>query len=247
MKEKDLFRAIGDISDDLIAEAEGAAKRVRRVRVRKIFALAAALVMLLNVTAWAAKIVLSGRSSDSRNIPDYYSIPSAEQLMADVGIAPAIPERFESGFEFVSGNIVKNEDYGADGSVFEEYKSLNCRYEKDGDDFSLYVDAAMAGNQMDDCETAGVYKGSEIKYISYVNKCVPGDYKLTQKDKEDEKSGKYVFSYGSIEVEIHNVQILGWEYKGLNYGICAIDSSLSKDGLVSMAKEMIDWQDGGAR
>ncbi len=247
MKEKDLFCAIGDISDELIAEAEGAAKRVRRVRVKKIIVLAAALVMLLNATAWAAKIVLSGRSSDSSNIPDYYSIPSAERLMKDVGIAPAIPERFESGFEFASGNIVKNEDYGADGSVFEEYKSLNCRYEKDGDDFSLYIDAAMAGIQMDDCETAEIYKGSEIKYTSYVNKCVPGDYKLTKEDKEDEKSGRYVFSYGSIAVEIHNVQILGWEYEGLNYGICAIDSSLGEDELVSMAKEMIDLQDGGTR
>lgn len=247
MKEKDLFKVIGDISDDFVVEAENASKRVRRMRVRKIIVLAAALVLLLNITAWAAKIVLSGRSSDLSNIPDYYSVPSAERLMKDVGVAPAIPEKFSNGFEFVSGHIVKNEDYGADGSVFEEYKSLYCHYERDGEGFSLNVDAAMAGNQMDDCDTAAVYKGSEIKYLSYVNKCVPGDYKQTKEDKEDEQSGKYVFSYGSVEVEIHDVQILGWEYKGLNYDLCAIDSKLSKDELVSMAKEFIDLQDGGTK
>lgn len=247
MNEKDLFRAVGDVSDDLITEASGAVRKVRRIRVRKIIALAAAFVMFAGITVWAANIVLSGRSGHSSAIPDYYSVPSAERLMQDIGIALNIPEEFSNGFRFAGGHIVKNEDYGENGGVFERYQSINCDYKKNGERISLYADAAKAGNQMEDDETAEVYCGSEIKYFTYMNKFVPADYELTEQDQEDKKSGKYVFSYGTDEIEISHVQILGWEYHGLNYQLCAMDSSLGRDKLVAMAKEIIDAQNGGAK
>lgn len=245
MNEKDLFRAVGDISDDLIAEAGGAGKKVRHVRVTKIIAAAAALGIFASLTAWAANVILTGRSGHSRAVPDYYSVPSAETLMQDIGISLNIPSGFSNGFAFSGGHIVESEDYGEDGSVFESYKSIDCDYKKDGERLSLYADASIAGNQMEDDETAAVYRGSEIKYFDYMNKLVPGDYQLTEQDQEDKASGKYVFSYGSDVIEICYVQILGWEYNGLNYQLCARDSSLDKTELVQMAKEVIDAQNGG--
>ncbi len=243
MNGKKVFQIIGMIDDDLIVEASGAVKKVRRMRLTKVIALAAALVLLAGLTVWAAGVIIRGRSSSVRSIPDYYSVPSAEALMQDVGIAPNIPEGFANGFVFSGGYIVENEDYGEDGSVLESYKSISCDYEKDGELISLHVDASIAGNQMNHCETAKTYKNSEIKYSAYKNKIVPGSYQLTEQDKKDKKDGKYVFSYGSEKVETYSVQVMAWEYEGLNYSLCAMDSSITKAGLADMAAELIDCQD----
>lgn len=238
MNEKELLRAVGGISDDLILEASGAVKKVRPVRLTALV-LAAALVVLTSLTVLAAGMKLSRRSSHSYHKPQYTSLPSAETLMRDVGIAPRLPERFSNGYAFLQGSIVQNEDYVEDGILFESYQSFGCHYEKDGEHVSLYVDAAAAGSQMESDETAAVYRGSEIKYTAYLNKLVPPDYQLTEQEKE---GCDYVISYGSAEIEFCRVQLLGWEYEGLNYDLCAVDSSLDEDALVQMAKEIIDLQ-----
>ena len=72
------------------------------------------------------------------------------------------------------------------------------------------------------------------------NKVVPADYQQTEQDMKDEESGKYVFSYGADEVEISQVQGVEWEQDGIYYNITAIDSPLDKQGLINMAKEVID-------
>ncbi len=238
MNEKELLRAVGGISDDLILEASGAAKKVRRVRLTALV-LAAALVVLTSLTALAAGVVLSRRSSHVYHKPHYTSLPSAETLMRDIGIAPQLPERFSNGYAFSQGNIAQNEDYVEDGILFESYQSFDCHYEKDAENIHLFVDAAAAGSQMESDKTAAVYRGSEIKYTDYLNKLVPPDYQLTEQEQE---GCDYVISYGSAEVKLCRVQLMGWEYGGLNYILCTIDSSLDEQALVQMAKEIIDLQ-----
>lgn len=238
MNEKELLRAVGCISDDLILEASGAGKNTRRVRLTALV-LAAALVVLTSITVLAAGMKLSRRSSHVYHKPNYTSLPSAETLMRDIGIAPQLPQRFSNGYAFSEGNIAQNKDYIEDGILFEGYQSFDCHYEKDGERITLLVDGAAAGNQMDDDKTAAVYRGSEIKYMDYLNKLVPPDYQLTEQEKE---GCDYVISYGSDEVEFCRVQLLGWEYEGLNYELCTIDSSLDEQALVQMAKEIMDLQ-----
>jgi len=239
MSEKELLRAVGGISDDLILEASGAVKKSNRIRLTALV-LAAALAVLTSLTALAAGVVLSRRNSHVYHKPQYTSLPSADTLMRDIGIAPRLPERFSNGYAFSQGNIAQNEDYAEDGVLFESYQALSCYYKKDGERIYLSVDAAAMGTQIEDDKTAAVYRGSEIKYTDYLNKFVPPGYQLT----EDEKSGAcgYLITYGSAEIELRRVQLLGWEYGGLNYDLCAIDSSLDKEALVQMAKEIIDLQ-----
>ncbi len=238
MNRHDLFNAVGEISGDIIAEA-GERHRARRVSPIKITAIAAALTIAFGITAFAAVMVVS-RSSHSSNIPDYYDLPTAETLKNDVGIAPSFPEEFQNGYRFKSGHITYSED--ANGETVESYKGIDCVYEKDGDEISVFADAAKAGVGMDDCETAEVYNGAEIKYIEYMNKLVPPDYEMTDRDKKDEESGAIVFSYGSPEVKISRMQSIGFEYGGLNYSISAADSPLTREDLVQTAKEIIDMQ-----
>ena len=63
MNGKDLFNAIGDISDDLILEASNPAKKMRRVRMSRAAVIAAAVIMLFGITAFAASMIY-GQHSD---------------------------------------------------------------------------------------------------------------------------------------------------------------------------------------
>ena len=74
MNQKDIFETVSLIDDDLITEAADPAMKIRRIKLRRIAILAAAVVMLLSVTVIAANIILGGRGGHSSNIPSYYSV-----------------------------------------------------------------------------------------------------------------------------------------------------------------------------
>lgn len=240
--EKTLFHLIGGISDDLIAEAAFPQKKARRIRISKIAVLAAAIILLLSLTAWAGTVTLSQRSSRSMNIPDYTSAPSPQTLQKDIGISPRIAERFANGYTFRSGIIVHNEDFDENGGISEAFRSLTCDYRRGSEQFILCIDGSAAGHGMDEEETADVYKNCELKYFAYRNKLVPPDYKLTAQDEADKASGTYVFSYGSKEIEIKEVQLLAWKQNGPNYEICTVDNTMAVEELIQMARELIDYQ-----
>lgn len=243
MNQKDIFETVSLIDDDLIAEAAGPAMKIRRIKLRRIAVLAAAVVMLLSVTVIAANIILGGRGGHSSNIPSYYSIPSKDTILKDTGIAPSIPESFSSGFVFDSGYIMYNEDFDTEGDSVQEYKGLQFDYKKNEEKITLFIDAAMAGVQVKDPDVTKSYKSSELLYYSYINKLVPPDYKPTAEDQQAERDGSVVLSYGTEKIEMHHVQGIAWEYQGLNYELLAMDIDISEDTLFEMAKEMIDAQD----
>ena len=242
MNRNDIFETIGLIDDELIAEASDSVKRVRRIKIRKIIVLAAAVVMLLSATVLAANIILGSRGGHSSNIPSYYSIPSKDTMLKDTGIAPSIPESFSSGFVFDSGYIMYNEDFDTEGNSVQEYKGLMFNYTNNSTEIPLYIDASIAGIQIKDPTATERYQGSELLYYSYINKLVPPDYRPTDADKKAEKDGSVILSYGSDKIELNNVQGVAWEYQGLNYELLAINTDISMDELFGMAKEVIDAQ-----
>ncbi len=61
--------------------------------------------------------------------------------------------------------------------------------------------------------------GVDMYYVQSDMKFVPEGYTLTDEDKEDEKSGKYIFSYGSDSVEIHHTESLTFDFNGTNHCI----------------------------
>ena len=242
MNQKDIFETVSLIDDDLITEAADPAMKIRRIKLRRIAILAAAVVMLLSVTVIAANIILGSRGGHSSNIPSYYSIPSKDTMLKDTGIAPSIPESFSSGFVFDSGYIMYNEDFDTEGNSVQEYKGLQFDYKKDGAKITAFIDAAIAGVQVKDPDMTKSYKGSELLYYSYINKLVPPDYQPTAEDQQAERDGSVVLSYGTEKIEMHHVQGIAWEYQGLNYELLAMDIDISEDTLFEMAKEMIDYQ-----
>ncbi len=243
MNGKDLFKAIGMIDDDLILDADREAVFMKTKKFKAVAIIAAAVVTLGAATGVMGHYLLGGRSGYGSIFPDYTSVPSAETLKKDVGFEAEMPEEFSSGYTFKEAGIMDNEDFDTDGNSVESFKSVHFDYVKDGDEFSIYVDAAENGGNSNPADLAEEYNGVGIYYYSYVNKLVPGDYKLTEQDKKDEAEGKYVFSFGNPEgIDVKVVQGLSFTHKGLNYDFCAIDSPLTRDELIQIAKEIIDKQ-----
>ncbi len=243
MNKKNLFYIIGMLDDQLVEEAENSVKIVKRNRIRNITLIAVAALLLFGVTAWAAEYFRSGTYSHSSTIPSYKEVPSAEILQKDLGIAPHLVEDFSNGYSFQAGYTVYSEAYDQTGKVNQKYQELHCKYLKGQDRLSLFINGAEAGADQDSCYLAStVYRGVDIKYFAYANKLVPGDYQLTEQDRLDEQAGKYVFSYGSEDISVSQVQVLSWTEDGLNYSFCVMDSPLTQEQLYHMSRELIDLQ-----
>ncbi len=247
MNEKEFFRVIGEISDDLIAEAENPRNRLKRIKISKVLLVAAAVTALLSFSVFATRnLIVVSRHGYSTNIPTYTHIPSQKTLMRDVGIAPRLPHSFSCGYTYRSAHISHDKDLDADGKVVEKFKSLICDYTNGEKKFSLLIDASStSGTAGGETDTTENYRGTNIRYITYLNKLVPGNYQLTEQDKADEANGKYVFSFGSDEIEIIEVQLVTFRCQGLNYSICALDLPLTKNELLQTAREIIDYQNAG--
>jgi hypothetical protein len=172
--------------------------------------------------------------------PTYTQLPTAAELSEDLDFSPTIPPAFENGYTFENGTIGKESGLDENGNVLEKHKSLDCLYKNGSDAISLNVAEKWSFPHEEDGTVVETYNGIELKYTVNTYKFVPGDYEMTAQDKADEASGKYVFSFGTDQIEIEEVQGLTWIQDDLSYLLMASDSSLTETDLVTMAKEVID-------
>lgn len=202
-----------------------------------IIALTATFV--LGTTAFASGKLFSIVGSTSK-IPTYNTIPKVEQINKDFGFNPKLVDKFDNGYIFKNGYTVNNEGFDEQENSLGKTKSLHFDYTKGNDKLSLYMEDKMLGERSKEEAVVDTYNNIDLYYHSYANKLVPEDYKMTEQDKKDEASGKYVFSFGSEDIEISEVQSLNWEQNGVYYSFLVTDSDLSQDELVKMAHQVIN-------
>lgn len=205
---------------------------------KKKIIIALVATMVVGTTVFAAGKIFSITSHGS-NIPTYTTIPTVEQVKTDLGYTPKLVKEFSNGYTFAGGYTVNNEGLDEKGNSVAKTKSLDFAYKKGNDKLSLSMENGKLGENSEKTAVINTYNGIDLYYHSYANKFVPADYKLTEQDKQDELSGKYVFSYGSDKERISQVQYLNWMQDGINYSFLAMDSDISQDELVKMAKQVI--------
>lgn len=209
----------------------------RSIKKKIMIALVAAMV--IGSTAFAAGKICSITSSSSK-IPTYTTIPTIEQVKKDLKFNPKLVNKFDNGYAFENGHTVNNKGSDENGNCVGKSKSLDFTYTKGNDKLELFMENGRLGEIPEKATVIATYNGIDLYYDSYANKLVPADYKLTEQDKQDKSSGKYVFSYGSDKIEICQVQGLNWMQDGINYSFLGIDSNISKDELVKMAQKVIN-------
>ena len=205
---------------------------------KKIALIAVAATLVMGITVFAASGIISQWFSSSSSVPDYKTLPTPEEVVKDIGYEAVTIDEFANGYKFDNGSIVDNNLTDDAGKSVEKFKSVTFRYIKDGDEVIFSQDKVSS-----DLESSGnvvaTVDGVDVYYHSYTNKVVPPDYKLNEEDKKAEESGELVFSYGSSEVEIIEVQSVSWKKDGIYYQLLQIDGNLTADELTEMAKEVI--------
>ena len=206
---------------------------------KKIALIAVAATLVMGITVFAASGIISQWFSSSSSIPDYETLPTAEQIVSDIGYEAVAIDEFANGYKFDNGSIIDNALVDETGNVAEIFKSVMFWYEKDGDEVIFSQDKVNSEIKTSGDVVATV-DGVDVYYYSYTNKLVPGDYEMTEEDKKAEESGELVFSYGMDEVTISEVQSVSWKKDGLHYQLMQIDGKLSVAELTEMAKEVIE-------
>lgn len=205
---------------------------------KKIALIAVAATLVMGITVFAASGIISQWFSSSSSVPDYKTLPTPEEVVKDIGYEAVTIDEFANGYKFDNGSIVDNNLTDDAGKSVEKFKSVTFRYIKDGDEVIFSQDKVSS-----DLESSGnvvaTVDGVDVYYHSYTNKVVPPDYKLNEEDKKAEESGELVFSYGSSEVEIIEVQSVSWKKDGIYYQLLQIDGNLTADELTEMASEVI--------
>ena len=207
---------------------------------KRIAVLAAAVIMILGITAFAATGVISTWYSSSSSRPDYHSLPSADQVNKDIGYDVELIDRFSNGYVFKDGRIVNNKLTDEDNQIIEKFKSVAFRYQKGRDEVDFTQDRYQSESEPSGSLVETI-NGVDLYYFSYVNKIVPPDYQLTEEDKRAEENGELVFSYGSDKVEIITWQHVNWSIGDMHYELFqqVDDNSLSEEEIIEMAREVI--------
>ena len=205
---------------------------------KKIGLIAVAATMILGITAFAASGLITGWFSSSSSFPDYKTLPTIAQSIKDVGYAPILIEKFNNGYSFDSGYVVKNNLVDDNNDSAEKFKSFDFRYTK-GSDTVILSQGKYTSEMPQSGTLISTENGIDIYFGGYTNKIVPPDYKLTEEDKTAEKNGELIFSYGSDEVIISEVKSVSWSVEYLHFNLMQIDGNLSNDDLVEMANYII--------
>ena len=74
----------------------------------------------------------------------------------------------------------------------------------------------MLGEKSEQEVVIDTYNGIDLYFSSDAYKFVPEDYEMTEQDKQDEASGKYVFSCGSKKEEVAQFKY-DWTEDGIYY------------------------------
>ncbi|MBU3199870.1 signal peptide protein [Clostridium estertheticum] len=216
-------------------------KPYKRGSMRKKIIIILAATMVIGTTVFAAGKAGKIQSiyGSSSAIPTYTTIPTVEQVKNKFKFNPKLVDKFDNGYTFADGYTDNKKGVDENGNSVKKTKSLDFTYTKGNDKLYLSMENEMLEERSNKETVVNTCNGIDLYYSSSVYKTVPANYKLTEQDKQDKLSGKYVFSYGSEKIEISQFKYLDWMQDGIHYSLSSMNSNISKDELVKMAPQVI--------
>lgn len=213
----------------------------KRISWKKAVIIAAAAVLAVGTTAFAAGKIVTGTSRLSAR-PTYWVVPDEAEIEKVLGVPGRTINAFKNDYHFFNGNVIESSGQDETGNTVVEFKQLSLQYITDRKLLFLNLRPHFEerGPIYEELLVEN-YKDISIYYDSQIYKNIAEDYVMTKQDKADEASGKYVFSRGFEHGSplIQQVQNVLWTDGDVDYQMVAIDSELTKEELVAMAKEII--------
>ncbi len=217
----------------------GNRSEIMRMMKKRYAVIVAVATMFIGISVYAAGSLVASWSSSSSSIAEFKKLPTSEQCMEKIGYVPALIDQFENGYLFKNASIINNDLKDESDVSLEKFRSIDMRYEKGDNEVDLSADKFETKMETPG-EMVATVDGIDLYYQMYRNKQVPGNYKQTTEDKEAERKGELVFSYGIDEIRIAEVKSLYWEQDGIHYNLMQFDGDLSQDDFVAMATEIIE-------
>ena len=146
MKATDLNRALNYVDDAYLMEADTPDKEIKTMKTKKRairILIAAALIGLLTVTAYAAEM-LPIHKLESGKTKHYESYSDVDRAIAQVGLEVSVPEEFENGFRFQGVDVGQTIGKDARDEKVLTYRQLSVSYENpQGQELTLLIRADM--------------------------------------------------------------------------------------------------------
>ena len=243
MKATDLNQAFNYVEDAYLMEVDTPDKENQTMKSKKIryIFLAAALICLLSITAYAAGLLnIQSYQSGSSNIFDKYS--EINKALAQAGLQADIPESFATGFRFQSAKVQDVDAMDENGEQVLTFKELIAYYkDEQGRMLALCLRGNLEELPKDERTPAGekTVGAVELKFYQDIYRFVPEDYQLSEEEtKWADQPGHYV-SYGADEVQEKIASFLLWAENGINYSLMNLGfDAFEADTLFMMAEEM---------
>lgn len=250
MKRESISLALGALAERHIRDTESFSPRaVRGSPERKIsmnrkrlvtLALAAALILALGVTVWAAGgfgMITSHAMPQTGEYTDLSALPQIEKL---VGYPVTVPERFSDGYAFSRLNVKGEALYGETGEIEKEFYGVHVLYTASGAPDRWLDLGPYLGPEMTEPTERRMIGGVETDLSLEHYKVVPEGYEKTQEDLAEEAAGHYYVSFGSDAIEEYDFAFASFVLGGVAYSMTdTAASSASFDALAQAAADLI--------
>lgn len=246
MKATQLNEAMAYLDDQYLDMAEAPKKETlkmtsnRNRRILHRLVLAAAMVMMLAITAYATdfmniKTLCSGASKR------YSSYEKMETAIKEVGFRVNVPESFQNGYTFESVSVDDTHALDENDKTVFTYRELWVNYRRSGSSLALIAQKDMTEIPHTNSPVAQSRKIGDtlVNYTVDHYKFVPADYSPTQEELAwMEIPGNYM-SYGSEKREESDVAFLTWTVDGIAYTIMDTGAREEPNVLFAMAEELL--------
>lgn len=224
---------------DMLPDKKENGAMYKKIKLKKGLIIAAAALLILSGAVFAAgrTAMICGYSSSK---PDYTSLPSASEIKEEIGVFPNVISEFSNSYKFYEGSLVHDRYIDENGDEKIKYKSVELRYSNNHEDINISMKKSGIIPEKHDNAKVKTYDNINMYYSEQTMKFVPADYEKTETDLADEADGKYTFSYGTSDVEIHDFKGVSWDYDGVNYLIYCKDNEITEQELYNMAIEIIN-------
>ena len=242
MKQEFLLNAMADIDETYVREA-AQAPTVRKRKLPWKILVAAALIPLLTITAYASD-VLNIRTLVS-GMTHYTSsqFSDMDKVMDKAGFEMDVKESFTSGFAFEKAWVEDTRGLDENDREVLKYREVQVNYRNaDGVRLCLFVNPDIEEITDSDSPVAQTAQigGVTVTYYHDHYKFVPANYELSEAEKQWEAiPGNYI-SYGSEAVEETDVCFACWEKDGVRYTIMDSGAKVTPQTLFAMAKELME-------
>ena len=241
MKQEFLLNAMADIDETYVREA-GQAPTARRRKLPWKILVAAALIPLLTITAYASD-VLNIRTLVS-GMTHYTSsqFSDMDKVMDKAGFEMDVKESFQNGFAFEKAWVEVTRGLDENDREVLKYKEVQVNYRNaDGIRLSLFAHPDVEGifdSESPVAQTAQI-GGVTVTYYHDHYKFVPANYELSEAEKQWEAiPGNYI-SYGSDAVKETDVCFACWEKDGIRYSLMDSGARVTPQLLFAMAAELM--------